>query len=169
MRALSVAVVMTAASILSPQAQQTGGSIGVPAGARVVLEARGEGVQIYTCSEAQSGFKWVLAGPDARLFDLAGRQIGIHFAGPTWKLTDGSTVVGEVIANRLSPEASSVAWLLLRAKSGTATGQLAGVEFIRRTGTHGGVAAPSECQTRADAAKTVRVPYTATYTFYSQK
>jgi hypothetical protein len=164
-----MAVMMSAASIVSLQAQPTGGSIDVPAGARVVLEARGEGVQIYTCSETQSGFKWVLTGPDARLLDDSGKPIGVHFAGPTWKLTDGSTVAGELIANKPSPDANSVAWLLLRAKSGTATGQLADVAFIRRTETHGGVAAPSECQTQTDAGKTVRVPYTATYTFYSQK
>jgi hypothetical protein len=161
-------LITSAVSIAALPAQQAGGSMEVPAGARVVLEARGEGVQIYSCAAAQGGFKWVLTGPDARLLDDSGKQIGIHFAGPTWKLTDGSQVAGEPIANMPSPDANSVAWLLLRAKSGNATGRLAAVEFIRRTATHGGVAAAG-CETREDVGKTVRVPYTATYTFYSQK
>jgi hypothetical protein len=169
MRVLFLALTMSAVSMLSLQAQQPAGSIDVPAGARVVLEAKGEGVQVYSCSESQTGFKWVLMGPDARLLDDAGKQIGTHFAGPTWKLTDGSMVVGQLMASQPSPDANSVAWLLLRAKSGTATGRLADVAFIRRTETHGGVAPASACQTQADAGKTVRVPYTATYTFYLQK
>lgn len=166
-------LVVSAGSMLSIEAQQAGGSIDVPAGARVVLEARGEGVQIYNCTAIQdgagSGLKWMLTGPDARLLDESGKQIGIHFAGPTWKLTDGSQVGGALVASQPSPDANSVAWLLLRAKSGTGTGRLAEVAFIRRTETHGGVAAAAACQAHEDTGKTVRVPYTATYTFYSQK
>lgn len=169
MRVLAMAVILSAVSIGCLEGQSTGGSVDVPAGAQVVLTARGEGVQIYSCSAAQGGLKWVLTGPDARLLDGAGKQIGTHFAGPTWKLTDGSMVVGQLMASQPSPDANSVAWLLLRGKSGTATGRLANVTFIRRTETHGGVAAASACQTQADAGKTVRVPYTATYTFYLQK
>jgi hypothetical protein len=58
---------------------------------------------------------------------------------------------------------------LLRAKSGTPTGRLADVAFIRGTETHGGVADPAGCLTTADAGKTVQVPYSATYSFYSEK
>jgi hypothetical protein len=169
MRLPMVALIVVSTSIFSLQAQQSSGSIDVPAGARAVLTAKGEGAQVYTCSAAADESKWVLKGPDARLLDDAGTQIGTHFAGPTWKLTDGSQVVGEMIASRPSPDAGSVAWLLLRAKSGTATGRLADVAFIRRTETHGGVADPAGCLTTADAGKTVQVPYSATYTFYSQK
>ena len=145
------------------------GSIDVPAGARVLLTASGEGAQVYTCSALAGQSKWVLKGPDARLLDDAGTQIGTHFAGPTWKLNDGSQVVGELIASRPSPDQGSVAWLLLRAKSGSASGRFADVAFIRRTETHGGVADPAGCLTTADSGKTAQVPYSATYTFYSQK
>lgn len=168
-----VFVIVTAVSILPLHAQQTGGSIDVPAGARLVLEARGEGVQIYGCSEvqgdAQGGFKWVPKGPDAKLLDDSGRQMGTHFAGPTWKLADGSQVVGELTASKPSPDSDSVAWLLLRAKAGTSTGQLAEVAFIRRTETHGGVPNAPECGAQEDVGKSARIPYSATYTFYSEK
>jgi hypothetical protein len=129
-----------------------------------VLEAKGEGVQIYTCD----GAKWTFKAPDARLLDASGKVIGSHFAGPTWKLDDGGQVQGELIAGKPSPDTDSIPWLLLRAKPGSAAGSLASADFIRRTGTHGGVAPASGCQGSSDAGKTQRVPYSATYTFYTQ-
>jgi hypothetical protein len=168
MRVLAASLMLAAASVLAG-AQQGAGSIDVPAGARAVLVAKGDGVQIYVCTEAQGGVKWVLKAPDAKLLDAAGKTIGSHFVGPTWKLTDGSQVQGELIASKPGTEANSVAWLLLRAKAGSATGTMANVAFIRRTETHGGVATAADCQSGSDADKTVRVPYTATYTFYTQK
>jgi hypothetical protein len=131
------------------------------------LQAKGDGVQIYACAAAGTGFQWKLQGPDAKLLDAGGEQIGRHFAGPTWKLNDGSTVQGELVASQPAPEAGAVAWLLLRAKEGSATGKLANVTYIRRTDTHGGVADKAACMSAADAGKTARVSYTATYTFYS--
>ena len=134
-----------------------------------MLQAKGDGVQIYVCSGTHDVFKWTLKAPDAKLLNASGKMIGSHFAGPTWRLLDGSRVQGELITSQPAPEANSVAWLLLRAKVGTATGSLANVEFIRRTETHGGVAAESDCQNSHDAGKTIQIPYTATYTFYEGK
>lgn len=150
-------------------AQQNSGSIDVPAGARVLLQARGDGAQVYRCTNGADGLKWTLLGPDAKLLNADGEQIGKHFTGPTWKLTDGSAVQGELMGSQPSPDPGSVAWLLLRAKPGSASGQLATVAFIRRTDTHGGVADKAACQDSAQAGKIVRVPYTAAYTFYSGK
>jgi hypothetical protein len=169
MRVLAASLIAAAVSILASPAQQTADPIDPPAGTRAVLQAKGDGVQIYVCSIAHDGFKWTLKAPDAKLLDPSGKVIGSHSAGPTWKLLDGSQVQGELIAGKPAPEANSVAWLLLRAKVGTATGSLASVEFIRRTETHGGVAAVSDCQNSHDAGKTLQIPYTATYTFYQEK
>jgi len=127
------------------------------------------GVQIYRCTAANGGLQWTLEGPDAKLLDADGKQIGTHFAGPTWKLTDGSQVQGTVVASQMATQAGVVPWLLLRAKPGTATGQLADVAYIQRTETEGGGADASACRASADAGKTARVPYLAKYTFYSQK
>lgn len=154
-------------SVLALPAQQQGGAIDPPAGARVVLSAKGDGVQIYTCTGTQDGFKWVLTAPDAILLDDSGKIIGKHFAGPTWELADGSQVQGKLIASKPAPEANSVAWLLVGAKDGTTTGGFADVKFIRRTETHGGVAPDACCQSKSDAGKTARIHYTATYTFYA--
>jgi hypothetical protein len=159
MAALGIAGVLAASA-------QTGHSIDVPAGARMVLEARGSGVQIYSCTATDGGAKWALQGPEAKLLDADGRQIGAHFAGPTWRLNDGSQVQGTVVAIQMAAQAGVVPWLLLRVKPGTATGQLANVAYIRRTETEGGGEDPSACRTSADVGKTARVPYLAKYTFY---
>jgi hypothetical protein len=164
---LPLALAFVSAVAVSGTAQTPAASIDVPPGAHAVLEAKGDGVQIYTCSDGADVFKWVLKGPNAKLLDPSGKQIGTHFAGPTWKLTDGSQVQGELAASRASGEANSVPWLLLRAKAGTATGSFASVAFIRRTDTHGGVAPAASCAGSGDLNKTVEIPYTATYTFYS--
>jgi hypothetical protein len=163
MRSLAASLIAAAVSIAAVHAQQADGSIEVPPGAHVVLEAKGVGFQIYTCTETQAGPRWVLTAPDAKLSDASGKTIGSHFAGPTWKLEDGSQVQGERIASRPAPEDGAVAWLLLRAKAGTATGKLANIAFIQRTETHGGAALESACTT----GDTSRVPYSAKYTFYT--
>jgi hypothetical protein len=148
---------------------QTATSIDVPAGARMVLEAHGSGVQIYHCTAANGGFQWTLDGPDARLLDANNHQIGTHFAGPTWKLTDGSQVQGTLVASEPALQAGAVPWLLLKAKPGTASGQLADVAYIQRTETEMGGADASACHASEDVGKTSRVPYLARYTFYAEK
>ena len=169
MRGLGISLIAVVACALAVNAQQPAASIDLPEGARTLLQAKGDGVQIYSCTDSAAGAKWTLKGPDAKLLDDSGKAIGTHFAGPTWKLNDGGQVQGELLGNKPSPEAGSIPWLLLRAKAGTATGSLAAVSFIRRTETHGGAAPGTGCQTSQDAGKTVQVPYTATYTFYTEK
>jgi hypothetical protein len=157
-----------AAVVISVAASgQTSSSIDVPTGARTILEAHGTGVQIYRCTSANGVVQWTLEGPDAKLLDASGNQIGTHFAGPSWKLTDGSQVQGAMIASQPAAQSGAVPWLLLRAKPGTATGQLANVAYIRRTDTEGGAADPSGCRATEDAGKTARIPYQAQYTFYA--
>lgn len=169
MRTLGINLIVIAMSAMALSSQQPSGSIEPPEGARLVLQAKGDGVQIYTCTQAAGAMKWALKGPDARLMDASGQLLGTHFAGPAWKLNNGGEVKGEPAATRPSPEAASIPWLLLRAKAGSALGTLATVAYIQRTETHGGVAPASGCQASPDAGKTVQVPYTATYTFYAGK
>ncbi len=152
---LLVAALITSAAAPAQQAP----SIDVPAGMHPLLEAKGEGAQIYTCAAG----KWILKAPDAKLLDAKGTVIGAHFAGPTWKLSDGSEVKGKAIATQSSPEAGSVPWLLLQAVPGSGSGKFAAVTYIRRTETHGG-AAPKEACTSGDSSQ----PYTAIYSFYAK-
>jgi len=164
---LLLALTMSSSALLS--AQQTAASIDVPAGSQLILQAKGEGVQIYNCTNPNGTMKWMLKAPDAKLLDASEKEIGTHFAGPTWKLTDNSQVQGELVASQPSPDGSSIPWLMLRAKPGTTTGKFSNITFIRRTETHGGVAPKTGCDTPRQANTTVSVPYSATYSFYSKQ
>jgi hypothetical protein len=138
-------------------AQAAKESIDVPAQSRLLLRAIGSGDQVYGCVDGS----WALTAPDAKLLDQKGSVIGRHFAGPTWQLNDGSWVKGKAVAKQAAPDATAVPWLLLESVGGS--GRLGAVRFIQRTGTHGGNAPDGSCRQNAMD----RVPYTATYSFYS--
>jgi hypothetical protein len=146
-------------------AQQISVTIDAPAGARPILELKGNGFQ--TCTSTPQGQEWIFNAPDAKLLDSSGNVVGSHFAGPSWKLSDGGAVQGDLVASQPASGPDSVPWLLLRARPGTAAGSLASVAFIRRTNTHGGAAGTGGCLSGADSGKSERVPYTASYTFYA--
>lgn len=95
-----------------------------PEGSVSLLDVVADGVQIYTCEAKDGGFVWSFKAPEASLFDKQGRQVGAHFAGPTWKMDDGSAVVGEIVSRADAPEPSAIQWLLLRAKSHEGSGVL---------------------------------------------
>lgn len=127
------------------------------------IELLGKGFQVYTCDAA--GPAWRLKAPDAVLLDASGRQVGTHFAGPSWRAADGSVVVGEPIATSPAPTPGAIPWLVLRAKSHQGQGVFAKVGFIVRTHTEGGAASATGCDAQHAGAES-RVPYTATYTFF---
>src|SRR5271156_5392283 len=135
------ALSLIAYSILLLQGKQPSSSVEAPAGTALLLEATGEGSQVYTCTDGH----WVLKAPDAKLLDQQGQVIGTHFAGPTWRLQDGSEVKGKAIAARPAGDAASVPWLLIQAVPGSGSGKLANVLYVRRTQTEGGVAPTAAC------------------------
>ncbi|HEX4576236.1 MAG TPA: DUF3455 domain-containing protein [Edaphobacter sp.] len=133
-----------------------------------ILTVTGKGVQIYTCQQTPSGPQWAFQAPEATLTDASGNPVGSHGAGPIWKSLDGSAVKGELLQKSPSPEPTAIPWLLLKAVSPSGSGIMTRVEFIRRSDTHGGIAPITGCDAQ-HLAVTARVPYTATYTFYSAK
>jgi hypothetical protein len=133
--------------------------------ATLVLQARGEGVQIYTCVK-DADWVWKLKAPDATLFDDKHHAIGKHFGGPTWRLDDGSEVQGKVVENK--PQAGTIPWLILAAKSTGGQGQLSRVNAVRRTETQGGVAPSGGCDAE-HVGNEQRVPYSAIYSFFDTK
>jgi len=136
-----------------------------PAGLTPYLEVPADGVQIYTCGKNDAGAPvWVFKAPEAQLFDTAKKQIGKHYAGPTWEALAGGKVVGAVKANAPAPEAGAIAWLLLDIKSSEGAGAFNQARGILRVATHGGVAPKEGCDA-AHAGQEARVPYTATYLF----
>ena len=69
---------------------------------------------------------------------------------------------------QLSPKAASIPWVLVETHpTGTATGVLTDVAYVRRSDTQAG-AAPEEGCDAQHYNVTVRVPYAAKYTFYKK-
>jgi hypothetical protein len=131
-----------------------------PAGEELLMRASAEGDQIYSCD----GSKWTLSGPEATLFNGV-RQVGSHFAGPTWKWSDGSQVMGKPVASA-TLDADSIPWLLLTATNHAGDGVMKNVSTIERLHTKGGIAPASGCDVAHKDEKT-RVHYTADYYFFS--
>lgn len=171
MPVLRLSVVLLVACASTPPAQPASlpESLRVPEGQPLLLRVAARGAQIYSCkakAAEPAGFEWVLKAPEAELFDGRGAKIGRHYAGPTWESVDGSRVVGEVMQR--SPVQGAIPWLLMRAKSNEGAGALAGVKYIQRVDTAGGVAPSAGCDA-AHAGAEARVEYSANYDFYGAR
>jgi hypothetical protein len=121
-----------------------------------------KGVQIYVCSVKGATNEWGFKAPEAELIDAQGRPFAKHYAGPTWEAPDGSKIVGKALANEPAPKAGAIPWLLLSTQS-SGSGVLAGVRFVQRVNTSGGVGPTGACPTIGTEQ---RVDYTADYIFY---
>lgn len=135
----------------------------VPAHGSGVMALQGHGVQIYVCQGNPKAYAWKLVGPEATLTDAAGRPAGRHYAGPAWQASDGSTVIGAVVA-AARPD-GAIPWLVLRATSHAGNGMFAGVTFVTRSQTAGGLPPSGGCDA-AHAGMRARSPYSATYSFF---
>lgn len=140
----------------------------VPATQVLSLEAHAAGVQIYECSASKTEpvrFEWVFKAPEADLLDSGGKNIGKHYAGPTWESNDGSRVTGEVKARDNGPDATAIPWLLLSAKATSGKGVFSQTLSIQRLLTVGGKA-PAEGCDQTQSGKEARIPYRARYYFF---
>lgn len=142
--------------------------IEAPAGEAVVLQAHATGSQIYVCQPGTDGkLAWILKAPEAELHDLQGAIIGRHYAGPTWKDSDGSEVTGKAVARVDSPDSDSIPWLLVTATGHSKDGVLSRVTSIQRIHTKGGQPPPAaDCNTSKQNIE-VKRSYTADYYFYA--
>lgn len=131
-----------------------------PANETLMVRANAAGDQIYVCNASS----WVFSRPDAKLFDDSGKQIGSHFAGPTWESSDGSRVSAKAAATA-TPDLNSIPWLFLKATDHQGNGVMQKVTSILRLSTKGGMAPASGCDTEHKGQE-VRSHYTAVYLFY---
>jgi Protein of unknown function (DUF3455) len=156
----------------------------VPAGHRVFLVARAEGTQNYICLPSATGIAWTLFGPQATLFNNAGRQIITHFLSPnpdengtlraTWQHSnDTSAVWAMATATSVDPAfvaPGAIPWLRLEvvgtADATSGAGRLTRTTFIQRVNTAGGVAPAAGCSVPTDIGMRAFVPYTTDYVFY---
>ena len=170
MRARALAGLAAGALIVAPASAQTPRLAELPAplrptGLSAYLEVSATGVQIYTCGKNDAGTpSWIFKAPEATLLDSDKKQIGKHYAGPTWEALAGGKVVGAAKASAPAPEAGSIPWLLLDIKSSEGSGVFNQAKGVLRVSTHGGVAPTQGCD-EAHNGQESRVPYTATYIF----
>ena len=166
---LAVANLAVAATVSPAIARDIPEKLAPPMNEEGLFDVVARGFQVYECAEGKSGApEWVFRGPEATLSDNAGAQVGKHYGGPTWESTDGSLVVGEMVASAPADDSHSIPQLLLRAKSHSGTGRFASVSSIQRLQTHGGVAPSSGC-TVEQFGTVLKSPYVARYFFYGRK
>jgi hypothetical protein len=145
---------------------QTPAPIQPPATQNVILTVQGRGSQTYNCQQTGSTFQWVFQAPVARLFDEKNVEVGTHGDGPSWTYQDSSAIQGLLLSKAPAPAATDIPWLLLKAVKPLRTGILTTAEYIARTNTQGGIAPAAGCDA-IHKGDLIRVPYSATYTFYS--
>jgi hypothetical protein len=130
-------------------------------GQTAVLTLHAQGEQIYECKEGDDGkLKWTFREPVATLV-ADGKVAGHHSAGPTWELTDGSAVVGKVVASAPGSSARDIAWLKLEVTSHKGSGKLSEVAMVQRINTVGGKLEEA-CERPGN---TEAMPYAADYVF----
>jgi hypothetical protein len=131
-------------------------AVKVPDGNKKVAVMPARGVQTYQCTNGA----WVFLQPDAILRNRGQAEV-LHSKGPVWTSTrDGSSVTAAAQAS--SPVPNAIPELLLKATGNRGPGVFAGVTYIQRLDTKGGVTPTGACA----EGTTASVPYTANYAFW---
>ena len=143
-------------------------AVQVPAGHKVAMETVGVGEITYQCSakkDMAGQFEWVFAGPDAKLNDRSGKQVGKYYGPPaTWESMDGSKLTATQIA--VAPNGTgNIPTQLVKGNPAMGSGAMTGVTYIQRVDTRGGIAPAMPCAAGNLGAKQV-VQYQADYIFY---
>ena len=143
-------------------------AVQVPAGNRVAMETVGTGDLTYECRAraAMPGqHEWVFVGPDAKLWDRGGKQVGKYYGPPaTWENMDGSKVTATQLA--VAPNGSgNIPLQLVKANPAMGSGMMTGTTYIQRVMTKGGAAPAMACGANNMGARQV-VKYQADYIFY---
>ncbi len=137
--------------------------IKVPDGHAPALQLAARGVQIFRCEPAGAGFEWRFRQPEAELFDAQGQPAGRHGASFSFEHRDGSRLLGTVVEHQAAAAADTLPWLLLTARS-FGQGALAGVSYVQRVNTRGGMP-PAGCSA-GQANRLLRVDFSADFVFY---
>jgi hypothetical protein len=126
-----------------------------------VLTLHAVGMQYYDCKPGADGkLVWTFNSPQATL--TSGDKIaGYHGEGPSWELTDGSSITAKAVGNAPGKNANDIPWLKLEVDSHKGTGQLSDVVTVQRINTVGGVLKGACDREKAGEG----MPYAADYVF----
>ncbi len=99
------------------------------------------------------------------LKDRSGKPVGRYYGPPaTWESNDGSKLTGAQVA--VAPAmAGSIPLQLVKGNAAMGAGAMAGVSYIQRVATQGGVAPAMACDAAAKGNRQT-VKYQADYIFY---
>lgn len=145
-------------------------AVKVPTGHMVAMETVGTGQITYEC-RAKAGmagtYEWTFVGPDAKLWDRRGAQVGRYWGPPaTWENNDGSKLTATQVA--VAPAGDgNIPLQLVKANPAMGMGAMQGVSYIQRVATKGGVAPAMACGMQNTGQKEV-VQYQADYIFWKQ-
>ena len=107
----------------------------------------------------------MFVGPDAKLNDRSGKQVGKYYGPPaTWDSMDGSRLTATQVA--VAPSGmGNIPSQLVKANPAMGSGAMSGVTYIQRVATQGGVAPATPCAS-ANVGDRQVVKYQADYIFY---
>ena len=137
--------------------------IRVPEGHEPALQLAARGVQIFRCERVGGEHEWRFRQPEAELVDGQGQPVGRHGANFSFEHRDGSRLLGTVVAHDKAAAADTLPWLLLSAK-GFGKGAFAGVSYVQRVNTRGGMP-PAGCSA-GQVNRLLRVDFSADFVFY---
>jgi Protein of unknown function (DUF3455) len=143
-------------------------AVQVPAGHKVAMETVGTGLITYECrtkANMADAYEWAFVGPDAKLLDRSGKEVGKYFGPPaTWQSNDGSKITATQLA--VAPaQPGAIPLQLVKANAAMGAGAMQGVAYIQRVATQGGVAPARACDAAALRSKET-VKYQADYIFW---
>ena len=153
------AVLLASCANLAPQTV----SLDPPTGAQEVLRLEASGEQIFRCARDTQGWFWHFEAPNAYLFEPVKNQAvakhGYHFS---FVHNDGSKLVTRII--RYRPQTANLKEALFAVTKSASAGAFAGVKYVQRLNTHGGL--PTQKCTEAKKGQILRVPFEAQFVFY---
>ena len=149
---------------------QTPAAITPPADQQAAFTLSATGELSYECkpvADKPGTFAWTFAGPKATLWDSEKKEVGRYYAGPTWESADGSKVTGTQLT--VAPGAAGAIPLqLVQVTTATGDGAMAGVTYVQRLKTVGGVAPTTPACASGNVGAKTTVPYSADYVFFKK-
>lgn len=170
MKSTSLKILPLIACFAGAAFAQTPAEITPPAGNSAAFTLSATGDLSYECkavADTSGTFAWTFGGPNATLWDGARKEAGRYYAGPTWESADGSKVTGKQLA--VAPGgAGAIPLQLVQASPGGSDGMMAGVTYIQRLKTVGGVAPTMPACAAGNVGAKTTVPYSADYVFFKK-
>ncbi|WP_294540767.1 DUF3455 domain-containing protein [uncultured Rhodoblastus sp.] len=125
------------------------------------LTLQAVGAQIYQCKGGVNVRPvWTFREPTATLL-RDGASVGQHFAGPSWRLSDGGLLQGKPVGKAPGATPADAPWLKLEATIHEGQGLLSEAVAIQRLHTTGG-ALEGACEVEGALRA---IPYSADYVF----